>query len=82
MPILRSNRLLVWGNGLQNFKETFNAMQREFDRFCDGVNESSQDDLGCSPRGITLLHFFNRRGFLAKGYIVIVEWAKHSIEQA
>ena len=82
MPILRSNRSLVRGDGSQNFKETFDVMRQECDSFCSGINEPSQNYLGYSPRQITLLHFFDRQGFLAKGCIVIIKWAKDFIERA
>ena len=36
----------------------------------------------CSPRGVPLFYFLDRRGLLAKGGFVIVKWAKHAIEQA
>ena len=57
-------------------------MWREWDSFCRGINEPSQNYFRCSPSGITLLHLFDRRRFPTKGFIGIVERAKHSIEQA
>ena len=82
MPVLCSNCLLVCGDGLWNFTETFDAMWQERDSFRRGINEPSQNYFGCSPSGTTLLHPFDRRRFLPKGSICIVEGAKHLIEQA
>ena len=62
--------------------ETINAMWWERDSFCRSINEPPQDDFGCSPRGISLLHFLDRSGFLTKGGIVIIKGSKHAIEQA
>ena len=73
MPILCRNRPLVRGDGLQNFMEMFDVMWREFmemfdvmwrerDSFRSGVNEPSQNYFGCSPRGITLIHFLMDTG--------------------
>ena len=79
VPILISNCLLIWGDGLQDFKKTFDAMRQEFNSFCGGVNETSQNYLGCSSRYITLLHLLERSGFLSKGHIVIIEWVENVI---
>ena len=82
MPILRSNCPLVGSDGFWNFMEPINAMRWERASFCRSTNEPPQDDFGCSSRGIALLHFLDRCGFLKKGAIVIAKRPKHAIEQA
>ena len=82
MLIFCSNRLLVGGNGFQNFAETINAMWWERDGFRRSINEPPQDDFGCSQSGIALLHFLERSELLTKSSIVIVKRSKHSIKRA
>ena len=82
MPIFRSNRPLVRGNGFQNVTETINVMWWEHDGFRLSINEPPQDDFGFSPYGISLLHFFDRSGLMTKAGILIVKRSKHSIERA
>jgi hypothetical protein len=81
LPLVESNATLFGTDRVQDVADPNETMRRERYRLVEGVENPPQDGLERSPRGVSLLHLFDRCWLLAEGRVFGIERPHHLVQR-